>query len=134
MKSSDRRFPDGFTLIEVLVALAIMGIAVTLIIQLFSSNLRALAVSDDTLSAAAKAKARLREILSEPSLQEISWSETKENGFLMDISIAEVLQKRTDRLQVKLMEVALTIRWKEGRKEKKLTLRTMKVADKIGSP
>ncbi len=130
MRSRDKRFSDGFTLLEVLVALAIMAIAVTLIIQLFSSNLRALTVSGDTLFAAAKANARLREILAEPPLKDTSWRETKENGFPMDISIAEVLQKRTNNLQVKLVEVALTIHWKEGRKEKKLTLRTMKTVDR----
>ena len=123
---------NGFTLLEVLVALAIMAIAVTLILQLFSSNLRALAISGDTIAAAAKGDARLREILTDASLTESSWREAKEIRYPMDISITEALQERTDNLPVKLMEVVLTVHWHEGQKEKKLTLRTMKMVPRMG--
>ena len=120
----------GFTLLEVLVALVIMAGAITLILQLFSANLRALAVSGDATVAAAKGDTRLREILAEPSLTATSRHEAAETGYPMEIAIAEVLQERTDNLPVKLMEVVLTIHWREGSKEKKLTLRTMKMVDK----
>jgi general secretion pathway protein I len=134
MKRDDKkRGCPGFTLLEVLVALAIMAVAVTLILQLFSSNLRALAVSGDTIAAAAKGDARLREILTESALTASSWREAKEIGYPMDISITEVLQERTDTLPVKLMEVVLTVHWNEGRKEKKLTLRTMKMVAKTAT-
>jgi type II secretion system protein I len=122
--------PDGFTLLEVLVSLAITAIAIVLLLQLFSSNLRAIAVSGDAISAAAVANDRLREILADPSLAEGYRSETRDNGYRMDISIAEVLQDRTDNLPAKLMEVALTVHWSEGSKDKKFTLRTMKTIDR----
>ncbi len=125
-----RRKTSGFTLLEVLVALSIMGVAITLIIQLFSANLRSLAVSGDTIAAAAGANARLREIINESSLAETSWHETAKSGYPMDIAIAEVLPERTDNLPVKLMEVALTVHWHAGQKEKKMTLKTMKMVAK----
>ncbi len=128
--NKNRSCVGGFTLLEVLVALSIMAVAMTLILELFSSNLRALAISGDTMVAAAKGDVRLRELLSEGSLAESSWHETKEIGYPVDISIAEVLQERTDNLPVKLMEVVLTVHWQEGQKEKKLTLRTMKMVPK----
>jgi general secretion pathway protein I len=131
MKRGEQRFPVGFTLLEVLVALAIMGIALTLILQLFSANLHALAVSGDVSAAAAKANTRLRELLAESSLAEGAWSERKEPGYPMDIAVTEILRERTDHLAVKLMDVLLTVRWTTGRKEKKLTLETMKMVLKV---
>ena len=132
MKRSSKRVSSGFTLLEVLVALAIMGIAVVLILQLFSANLRALSVSSDMTSAITMANARLREILTESSLKEAAWSEAKENSYPMDISISEALPDRTDNLSVRLLEVALTVRWQTGSKAKKLTLRTVKMVNRMG--
>jgi prepilin-type N-terminal cleavage/methylation domain-containing protein len=131
MKSGTRTGTDGFTLLEILVALAIMAIAVTLILQLFSINLRAVSSAGDMSSAAIRGEARIREILAEPSLAEKSWSEATDDGYRMDVSISEVLKERTDSLPVKLMEVILTIHWIEGRKEKSLSLMSQKIADKI---
>ena len=132
MKRSGKRFSTGFTLLEVLVALSIMGIAVVLILQLFSANLRALSVAGDMTSATTMANARLREILAESLLKEAAWSEAKENNYPMDISVREVLPDRTDNLPVRLLEVALTVRWQMGSKAKKLTLRTVKMVNRTG--
>jgi type II secretion system protein I len=120
----------GFTLLEVLVSLAIMAIAVTLVIQLFSADLRAIARSGDMTSAAVRGDSRIREILAETSPAEKVWSETTEDGYRMDIAISEVMKERTDNLPVRLMEVVLTVRWMEGVKEKSLHLKTMKMVDK----
>ncbi len=120
----------GFTLLEVLVALAIMAIATTLVMQLFSADLRAIAASGDMTSASVRGDSRIREILAEPSLEENAWSEERSDGYRMDIAVKEVMKPRTDNLPVKLVEVELTIRWSEGLKEKSLRLKTMKMIDK----
>ena len=120
----------GFTLLEVLVALVIMAMAVTVVLQLFSSSLRTVALSGGMTAAAARGDARFREILSESYLTEQVWSETTEDGYQMDVSISEVQKERTDNLPVRLMEVGLTVRWREGWKEKNLSLKTMKVIEK----
>jgi prepilin-type N-terminal cleavage/methylation domain-containing protein len=124
------RGQKGFTLLEVLVSLAIMAIAITLLLQLFSANLRAVAKSGDMTSATVRGESRIREILAEPSVTETTWSEITEDGYRMDVAISEVMKERTDNLPVKLMEVALTIHWMEGIKEKNLHLKTMKMVDK----
>jgi general secretion pathway protein I len=129
----------GFTLLEVLIALAIMAIATTLVMQLFSADLRAIARSGDVTSAAVRGDSRIREILADPALEEKTWSEETPDGYRMDIAVAEVMKPRTDSLPVRLMEVALTIRWIEGMKERSLRLKTMKMVDKVapsgkGSP
>jgi type II secretion system protein I len=120
----------GFTLLEVLVSLAIMAIAVTLVVQLFSADLRAIVRSGDITSAAVRGDSRIREILTEPFSADKVWSETTEDGYRMDVSISEVMKERTDNLPVRLMEVVLTVRWMEGIKEKSLSLKTVKMVEK----
>jgi general secretion pathway protein I len=121
----------GFTLLEVLIALAIMAIATTLVMQLFSADLRAIAASGDMTSAAVRGDSRIREILGQPSLEENAWSEESSDGYRMDIAVREVMKPRTDNLPVKLIEVDLTIHWIEGMKEKSLRFKTQKMMDKV---
>ncbi len=121
---------EGFTLLEVLVALAILSIAVIVVIQLFSANLRAIAISGDYVSASIKAEAKMREILDDDKLSEKSWSETTDDGYRLDVSINEVLKARTENLQVRLLELDLIIHWIKGTKARSLTLRTLKMVEK----
>jgi len=120
----------GFTLLEVLVALAILGTAVTLIFQLFSANMRNIAISEDYLSATVAAEARMREVLDDDALTENSWSETTGDGYRIDVVVSDALQQRTGELPVKLLEVAMTVSWAKNMKQKSLTLRTMKMVQR----
>jgi general secretion pathway protein I len=126
--SNSRR--NGFTLLEVLVAMAILGIAITVVLQLFSADLRAISVSEDYVSAVTRAEAKMREILSDDKLSEESSGETIEDGYRMDVSASDAIKERTDGLQVRILEIDLTVHWTRGTKEKSLTLRTMKVVNK----
>jgi len=116
----------GFTLLEVLIAVAILGVAVSIVLQLFSANLRALSASSDYVAAAAMAEAKMRWVLDDNALTEKSLSETTNDGYRIDVSVTEVLKDRTENLQLALMEVSLTIHWTSGSKEKSLTVKTMK--------
>lgn len=120
----------GFTLLEVLVALAILGIAITVVLQLFSANLRSIAASEDYISAVTTAEARLRDILDDEELSEKSWSETTSDGYRMDVTVSDALTERTDNLQVKALSIDLTIRWVKGVKENSINLKTMKLVEK----
>ena len=122
----------GFTLLEVLVAVAILGIAVTIVIQLFSANVRTISLSEEYLFASAKAEAKMREILDNDEISETSFTEITDEGYRMDVSIAEVMNDRTENIQVKLLEINLTVYWTSGTREKSLTLRTMKVIEGSG--
>jgi prepilin-type N-terminal cleavage/methylation domain-containing protein len=121
----------GFTLLEVLVSLSIVAIAVTVVLQLFSADLRAIAASDDYASAVLKAEVKMREVLDNEDLTETSWSEATPDGYRMDVSVSEVLKEKTNNLQVRLLEVSLTTRWFKGTKEKMLALRTIKIVSKL---
>ena len=117
----------GFTLIEVLVATSILGIAVAVILQLFSANLKALSFSGDYVSASIKAEARMKEILDDEKIAEKAMSETTDDGYRVDVSITEALKERTENLPVKLLEIDMTMSWLKGTKEWSLTLKTMKI-------
>jgi prepilin-type N-terminal cleavage/methylation domain-containing protein len=121
----------GFTLLEVLVSLSVVAVAVTVVLQLFSADLRAIAASEDYASAVVKAEAKMRGLLDNDDLAETSWSEATPDGYRMDVSIADVLKEKTNNLQVRLLEIGLTTRWFKGTKEKTLTLRTMKLVNKL---
>ncbi len=131
-KDSARKRPEerGFTLLEVLVALAIMAIAVTIVLQLFSANLRAITRSGVMTSAAVSGDSRIRELLTEQPLAEAAWSEVTKDGYRLDVAISEVVKERTDNLPVRLMEVLITVHWTEGMREKSLRLKTVKMIDK----
>ncbi len=125
------RRPCGFTLLEILVSLSIVAIAVTVVLQLFSADLRAVAASEDDASAVLKAEAKMREVLDNDDLTETTWSEATPDGYRMDVSVADTLKEKTNSLQVRLMQVVLTTRWFKGTKEKTLTLTSMKVINKL---
>ena len=118
-------------MLEVLVALSIVAIAVTVVLQLFSADLRALSASEDYVSAVLKAESRMREVLDDEGLAERSWSEATRDGYRIDVSVSDVMKERTDDMPVRLVKVDLTTRWFKGKKEKSLTLGTMKMVDKL---
>lgn len=117
----------GFTLLEVLVAIAVLAIALTVFMQLFSMNLRSIGSSEDHVAASIRAEAKMREILDDEELGEKAWSEIADDGSRIDVSVTEALKERSEALQVMLFDVQLTVRWKKGDKERVQTLRTLKV-------
>jgi prepilin-type N-terminal cleavage/methylation domain-containing protein len=121
---------EGFTLLEVIVAIAILGIAVAVVMQLFSADLRAISTSGDYVAVATRAEAEMRNVLDDKNLQEASFSETTSDGYRIDVSVAQALKERTENLQVKLLRIDLTVHWIKGTKEKSLTLSTMKIVNK----
>lgn len=116
----------GFTLLEVLVAVALLGIAITVVLQLFSANLQALSASGDYVTAATRANIKLRELLDEEALTESSWTETSDEGYQVDISVTHALEDRTENLQMSLFEIAVTVSWTKGPRTRSLTMRTLK--------
>ena len=136
MKQKIRKVHDivasskGFTLLEILVALAILATAVTIIFQLFSAGLRNIAVSEDVVSAAVRAEAKMREVLSNEELTENSWTETTTDGYTFAVNITEALQEKTDSLPVQVLQIDLAITWTKNSKERSLHLKTFKTVNK----
>jgi len=122
------RTQRGFTLLEVLAAVAILGMALTVIMQLFSANLQGIAASDDYLAASMAAEAKMREVIDKGDFSEQDWSETADEGYRVDVSIRPALEERTESLPVALHEITLSLRFESGSKERTITLRTLRAA------
>lgn len=120
---------SGFTLLEILAALTILAMAVAVLIQLFSANLRLLAGSEGSLEAALEATAIIRQVAAQ-KLTEKSWSETTEKGYRADITVSEVQKDRTENMNMKMMEIIIDLHWIQGAKPKILRLATLKLAEK----
>lgn len=121
---------SGFTLLEILVALALLGIALLVIVRLFSADLRGISVSDDYVVAVAKAESKMRELLDDDTLSEKDWTEFTDDGYRIYASVKESLKDRTENLQVKLFDIGLTVYWKKGERERFVTLNTQKIMNK----
>jgi len=130
LQSTDRSAAEGFTLLEILVSLALLSIALVTIFELFSANLKGIAASEDYVEASLRAESAMREILDEEDLEESSWGDTTDDGYTMDVVITPTFQERTENLQVELLEVSLTLHWVKGTKDRQLTLKTIKLVPK----
>lgn len=121
---------QGFTLLEILVALAILATAVTIVFQLFSAGLRNIAASEDYVVATMRAEAKMREILSQRELTENSWIESTKDGYRYTVKVSKTLQEKTGSLPVDVLEVELSVSWIKGIKERVLQLKTLKIVNK----
>jgi prepilin-type N-terminal cleavage/methylation domain-containing protein len=121
---------EGFTLLEILVALAILATAVTIIFQLFSASLRNIAVSEDVVTASVRAEAKMREILSKEELSVDSWTENTNDGYKFEVNITETLQQKTDSLPLQLLQIDVAIAWIKNSKTRSLRLKTYKTVNK----
>jgi general secretion pathway protein I len=126
----DQKNIRGFTLLEVLVALVLIALSVTVIMQLFSANLRSLSASEDYTAAVVKAETRMRELLESGPFVEGESREEGPEGFAYDVAIREALPEKTEGLGVRLVEVELTLRWKMGSRERALTLKSLKLVER----
>ena len=120
----------GFTLLEVLVALTLLGVAVTVILQLFSANLRSISASEEYVTGSLEAQAKMREVLEDKEISEGTRNGITDNGYRFQVSVSDSLTERSESLSVKLMEIEVKVYWTQGNKEKFLTLKTLKMVEK----
>jgi general secretion pathway protein I len=120
----------GFTLLEVVVALALLGIAITAIMQLFSANLRSLSASEAYVAGSLEAQSKMREVLDGEEFSERSWNGVTDKGYRFEVSVSNALTERTETLAMKLVAIEVKVYWDRGNKEKFLTLKTLKMVEK----
>ncbi|MGH7278207.1 MAG: type IV pilus modification PilV family protein [Candidatus Rokuibacteriota bacterium] len=117
----------GFTLLEVLVALAILGVAIVVCIQGFAQGLRLLKLSGDHQRAVLVADQKVREVVTPTEGQEqgtegpFTWERTTR------LVAAPELAPLGRIAAWRVWEVAVTVRWDEHRQLDIATLRTMPI-------
>ena len=121
----------GFTLIEIMVALTVMGFAVVSLVQLFSSNLRMIGRSQDYMTALTQAESVMRGIVESDKIEEKSWKEETDQGYQVEASVSETQKERTENLPIKLLQIELVFSWEKAFRKKSMTFRTLTVVNKI---
>jgi general secretion pathway protein I len=97
----------GFTLIEVIVAIAILALSLTMIMQLFSSGLRVSRTSCDYTRAIVHAKDKMEEMVDAP----VQDSGEFEDGFKWE-SVIEPYKGLEDSA-VKLLKIKVKVSWSD---------------------
>ncbi len=113
---------SGFTLIEVIIAIAILSISFVMIMQLFSGGLRASRLSCDYTRAVIHAKDKMEEISNTP----VQGSGEFEDGFRWESEVQpyEELEETT----LKVLKLKVIVSWSDVlKKQKSVELVSLKV-------
>ncbi len=114
----------GFTLLEVLVALAILSIAIVVMLQLFAQGLRLLKVAGDYQHAALLADQKAREV--ESVREGVESGQEGEFRWERRATVVPVSEDLTvlSLTPVRLFRVSVEVRWSSNRSVEVATLRT----------
>jgi len=130
----EKRSPTtlGFTLIETVIALAILGIALTVILELFSGGLRLARTSEEYTKAMNFARMKLEEIISQQKIEEGTDEGEYDDTYRWQVSTKKIdllpVEKDSDfKPPVELFQVKVDILWKSGSKERSATIESYKV-------
>jgi general secretion pathway protein I len=135
---SDDRSTTGFTLIEVVVAMAILGVALTVIIELFSGGLRLARTSAEYTKAINYARMKMEEIAVKQTIEEGTQEGEFDHTFRWQVETKKVdvlpIEKGIDFMPpTELFQVKINVLWKSGSRERSTgleTYRTIKLEDK----
>jgi general secretion pathway protein I len=113
----------GFTLIEIVVAMAILGVGLIVIIELFSGGLRLGRVSEEYTQAVGLARMKLEEIFLAEQLKEGSEQGEFNKDFRWQVGVKKVdllpVEKGLEfKPPVEFYQIKVNIFWKSGSKER----------------
>lgn len=121
----------GFTLIEVVIALAILGVGLTVIIELFSGGLRLGKVSEEYIKAMNYASMKMEEMEGKEDVDEGIEEGAFEDHYRWQTKVKKVdllpVEMETDfKPPVELLQIKVNILWKSGTKERSTGIESYK--------
>ena len=124
---------NGFTLIEILVAISLLAISLVVILQLFSGGLKSGKVSDEYTRGIFHAREVMEEILLLDAVEEGITEDEFEDGFKWktEIVLLEQREEEAGRLPFDTFTIAVEVSWGEEGSEKYLRMDTLKVFEKV---
>lgn len=126
-----RRRDEGFTLLEVLVALVVLSTTVVAALQLFGGGLRLARAAGDHAQAALIASAKLADLDPGPLTEGVD--EGTEGPYrwtrrvTLDPSLLPVEPDTPETMTVRLARVVVEVRWGQGRRFDLATLRAWRI-------
>lgn len=115
----------GFTLLEVMAAVAILGIGIVMVIQLFSGGLGLAKSSDDYTRRVLLAKEKMDETLSSGNLAERETSGVTVDGLAWSVRVSPFEMKNAEETEAKVYRVFVSAEG-QGTRKKTYTLTTLK--------
>ncbi len=125
-RNPEHRREAGFTLLEVILALAILGIAFALAIELLATGVRSAKASGDYTQAVLLARQKMAEIAVTPNLEGSADGGEFGGGFRWVSGIRPLPQEED--LPAQLYQVWVRVTWPGRRGEKSLDLYTLRMA------
>ena len=120
---------DGFSLLEVIVALAIMAMGFVTILQLFSGSIRSVSLSEQYLKGTTLAHSKMGELeVNNYSVTEYEGIFPDEKNYRWQLQVSphtSPLNSKEDNIQ--LSEVTLNVLWEEAGKTRDIEFSTLKV-------
>ncbi|MCL6582087.1 MAG: prepilin-type N-terminal cleavage/methylation domain-containing protein [bacterium] len=138
----------GFTLLEVMIAVAILAIGLVILFQLFSGSLRSVKVSADYSRAVMGARAKMDEVLGclyvedfealehqgefgaqdgEDLFQGYRWEIVDEDYIVPELEQEWEKQKSGEDKKFLLKKITVRVIWKSGERDKQVELSTLKM-------
>jgi general secretion pathway protein I len=131
------RTPDGFTLLEVMVALAILALGVVTVLELFSGSLRIGTKASRHTQATLYAQNLMDRIFAEPLLMEGEEGGEFSGGYGWRARVQEIHpDENLTRMQLSrqnpteffhLLDIEVRVSWDEGRGEQAFVLHSLRV-------
>jgi len=120
---------NGFSLLEVIVALAIMAMGFVTVSQLFSGSIRSIGLSEQYLKATALAHSKLGELeINNYNLPELKGTFINEKNYHWDLEISPYSsQLNSTKNNIQLSEVILNVHWADANQIRSIKLNTLKV-------
>lgn len=130
------RSQRGFTLIETLVAIMILAICLTVILQLFSGGMRAARISGDYTRAVFHAREKMEEILLIREMEEGSAEGRFDDGYgwaaeiaLHKPSVESGAENPSPATEIKLFRITVSVYWDTDSRRRSFDLETLHLAE-----
>ncbi|MBI2349928.1 MAG: prepilin-type N-terminal cleavage/methylation domain-containing protein [Deltaproteobacteria bacterium] len=128
------KIENGFTLLEVVVAMAIVGLGVVTVIEIFSLGLRLVARSSERASAITYGRQVMDEVLIRRGVQEggEEGSFGEKHRWRLQVKPLKVESKLLSSTAWELNEITLQMRYQDGEREKQVEMRTLRLVKTKG--